>query len=87
MNEKEFYIQAGKRMKELRERKRISQAELSHKTGIDQSLISKFENSGKKISAYRLKQLLEAMDYTLADLVHEDTKKNFNPPILSMALA
>lgn len=68
MTEKEFYIEAGKKFKELRESKHITQDKLSHITGFDRSVISRFENSGKKISTFRMKQLLEAIDCTLADL-------------------
>ena len=80
MEEKEFYRIAGKRVKELRERQNITQEELSAKTGIDQSIISKFENTGKKISAFRLKQILEAMGCTLGDLATKK-KKTWNSPL------
>lgn len=74
MTEKEFYVWAGKKFRQMREEKSITQDELAEKTGIDRSLISKFENTGKKISAFRLKQLLEALGLSLGDL--SDEKKN-----------
>lgn len=71
MTEKEFYIWAGKRHKEIRESKHITQDELAQMTKFDRSVISRFENSGKKISTFRMKQLLEAMGCTLSDLSPE----------------
>ena len=65
MTEQEFYAWAGNKIKKLREEKNLTQEELSKITGFDQSIISKFENAGKKISAYRIKQILEAMGHTL----------------------
>ena len=73
MTEKDFYVWAGKKIRDLREKANITQEELSQQTGIDRTLISKFENTGKKISAFRIKQILETMGYTLADLT--DKKK------------
>lgn len=68
MNEKQFYVWAGDRFRTLRESKRITQFDLARDTGIDQSLISKFENHGKKISTFRMKQLLEGIGCSLSDL-------------------
>lgn len=82
MNEKDFYIWAGKRVKEMRNLVGITQDELSQKTGIDRTLISKFENSGKKISMFRVKQILEAMGYSLADIEHLPEKKTLSTSAL-----
>lgn len=71
MTEKEFYIWAGDRFRGLRESKKITQFDLARDTGIDQSLISKFENHGKKISTFRMKQLLKGIGCSLADLEPE----------------
>lgn len=83
MNEKDFYVWAGNRFRELRESKRMTQFDLSQSTGIDQSLISKFENHGKKISTFRMKQLLKAIGCTLADIEPEEEptaqKKTLSP--------
>lgn len=75
MTEKEFYVLAGKRLKEIRADKGITQEELSQKTGIDRTLISKFENTGKKISMFRVKQLLDAMDCSLGNIELHSEKK------------
>jgi transcriptional regulator with XRE-family HTH domain len=68
MTEKEYYILAGKRFKDLRELKGFTQSGLSEKTGIAQSMISKFENSGEKLSTFNMRKLLKAMDCSLDDL-------------------
>jgi len=84
MNEKDFYVWAGNRFRELRESKRMTQFDLAGATGIDQSLISKFENHGKKISTYRMKQLLEAIGCTLADLEPDETGPEKKTPSTSI---
>jgi transcriptional regulator with XRE-family HTH domain len=71
MNEKEFYIDAGKKIKELREKAGLTQDDIAVKTGIDRTLISKFENTGKKISAFRLKQIIEAIGISASELFGE----------------
>lgn len=72
MTEKQFFVWAGERYKKMREHEDVSQSEVSRITGIDRSIISKFENTGKKISTFRLKQLLEAIGYKLADFEPEE---------------
>jgi transcriptional regulator with XRE-family HTH domain len=84
MTEKEFYIWAGERHKSIRLSKGITQPELAQETGIDQSIISKFENNGKKISTFRLKQLLEAMGSSLADLEPSDPSSEKKTPSTSI---
>jgi len=78
MTEKEFYISAGKKVKELREKAGFTQDEIATKTGIDRTLLSKFENTGKKISAFRLKQIFEAMGISISELFDEKKTLDFN---------
>lgn len=61
MTEKEFYAQVGKRVRRLRERANLTQEDICKETGIDQSSLSQFERYGKKISAYRMKQIFDAL--------------------------
>lgn len=68
MTEKEFYILAGQKVKQLRESIAMSQKTISEKTGIAVSILSRFERDGKKLSAYRLQQILEAMGFSLSDI-------------------
>jgi len=72
MTEKQYYILAGQRLRHIREAKGFTQSKLSKITGVDQSMISKFENSGEKLSTYNLRKLLKAMDCTLNDVEPED---------------
>jgi len=68
MTEKEFYKMIGERLKGLREQARIKKIELEAKTGFAASFLSSVENHGKKISAYQLARLCDAMGYTLEDV-------------------
>jgi transcriptional regulator with XRE-family HTH domain len=68
MTEKEFYTMIGARLKGLREQARIKKVELEQKTGFAVSFLSSVENHGKKISAYQLARLCDAMGYTLDDV-------------------
>lgn len=75
MTEKEFYIEAGKQVRDLRKSIDMTQEDLSEKTGIARSLIAKFESTGKKISAYRLQQIMQAMGFSIVDLGSFPEKK------------
>lgn len=82
-NEIEFYVWLGKKYQELREKKGIKQKEAAAKAGISQSELSKFELRGKKLSAYRIVKLLDALEIKFADLLDDEGKKN--SLLLSMA--
>lgn len=71
MTEKEYYIWLGNRLKELRAKVGLKQNELAKKVELSPQYISNVEK-GKKLSAYNLNRILEAMGLTQADLI-EDT--------------
>lgn len=75
MTEKEFYQLIGKRIRELREKKGLKQKELSEAADINASFLSKVENAGKKISAYQINRVLEAMGCSQADLFDNNEEK------------
>jgi transcriptional regulator with XRE-family HTH domain len=76
MTEKEFYMWVGNRIRELREKAGMKKVEISEKTGYPDSFLSNVENKGKKISAYAIKCILEAMDYKPEDLYSEEKKSS-----------
>jgi transcriptional regulator with XRE-family HTH domain len=65
--EKDFYIWVGKRLREMREKLGMKQRELAEKSGIKAPFLSKVENDGKKISAYQISKVLDAMGYNLTN--------------------
>lgn len=59
----------GYKLKECREEKRMSQEELSRKSGISRQTISAIEsNSEKCVTSRTLQKLAQALDMTVGDL-------------------
>lgn len=75
MDEKEFYKKIGKRLAALREKAGLKQKEVAEKIGVSPSVISEAEKDGKKLSAYRIYQILDALGFSHADLFETEKKK------------
>jgi transcriptional regulator with XRE-family HTH domain len=59
----------GYKLKECREKKHMSQEELSEKSGISRQTISAIENNSEKcVTSRTLKKLAQALDMTIGDL-------------------
>lgn len=58
----------GKRIKELRERKKLTQERLAEKVGLDLQTISRIETGYYFTSFENLEKLANALDVTIADL-------------------
>ncbi len=58
----------GKRIKELRERKKLTQERLAEKVGLDLQTISRIETGYYFTSFENLEKLANALDVTMADL-------------------
>ena len=84
MTEKEFYQLIGQRLRELRKKKGLKQKEIAEASGVNASFLSKVENVGKKISAYQINKILEAMGYSQGDLFGTDEKKRFRLRLTGM---
>ena len=68
----------GKRIKELRERKKLTQEKLAEKIGLDLQTISRIETGYYFTSFENLEKLANALDVTIADLFdfeHVKTKE------------
>jgi len=76
LNEKEFYTWLGQKYQTIREQKGLKQKDAAEVAGIAQGDLSKFENRGKKLSAYRILLLLKAVGVTMDDIIGEPEKKN-----------
>lgn len=77
MEEKDFYKWLGSQFQTKREQKGFKQKEVAEKAEIAQGELSKFENKGKKLSAYRVLRLLKAIDCSMDELIGETEKKTY----------
>ena len=77
MTEQEFYTELGLKFKALREKAGLTTSQVSRRIGFNRSLLMKFEEQGKKISAFRINQLLGIFGLsTIEDIFDtEDDKK------------
>lgn len=74
LEEKQFYLDLGQRLLNLRSEAGLKKTDIAEKLGVNTSILSEAENHGKKLSAFRLSQILDVMGYE----VHY-VKKNPNP--------
>jgi transcriptional regulator with XRE-family HTH domain len=58
----------GKRLKEIRTKKKLSQLDLEISSGLNRTEISKIENGLKNIEFYTIVRLAEALEIELIDL-------------------
>lgn len=77
MTEQEFYNELGAKFKALREKAGLTTAQVSRRIVFNRSLLMKFEEQGKKISAFRINQLLGVFGLQTIDdiFVNDDDKK------------
>ena len=61
-------LKVGKRIKEIREKKSISQKDLSFSADLDRSYIASVENGKRNISIVNLEKIANALDVTLSEL-------------------
>ena len=61
-------LKVGKRIKEIREKKNISQKDLSFSADLDRSYIASVENGKRNISIVNLEKIANALDVTLSEL-------------------
>lgn len=92
MNEKDFYKWFGKEFQITRERKGLKQKDVAEQAEVDPTELSRFENTGKKISAYKILRLLKAINSTAEEILGDteeilgDTEKK-NLRSRSMAIS
>lgn len=58
----------GKRLRELREAKGVSQESLAHEAGLDRTYISSVERGQRNISLENIERLAEALGVKVRDL-------------------
>lgn len=72
MTEKEYYIYLGQKFKALRKKVGKTAEEVADEIGVARALITQFENNGKKISAYRINQLLKVFGFQAIEEIIEE---------------
>lgn len=70
------YTTIGKRIKELRIQKHLTQAALAEMSGIEPSNISHIERAATKLSLPTLVSIANALEVTLDELVYDNLKKS-----------
>lgn len=58
----------GRRIKEIREQKNMSQKDLSFSSNLDRSYITSVENGQRNISIINLEKIANALEVTLSEL-------------------
>lgn len=70
------YAVIGKRIKELRQRKKWTQAILAERSEVEPSNISHIERAATKLSLPTLIKIANALDVSLDELVYSNLKKS-----------
>ena len=70
------YVIIGKRIRELRKRKGLTQAVLAEMSGLEPSNISHIERAATKLSLPTLVSIANALQVTLDELVWDNLKKS-----------
>ena len=70
------YTIIGKRIREIRTARNLSQAELAEKSGVEPNTISHIECATTKLSFPTLVSIANALDATLDEIVYDNLAKN-----------
>ena len=70
------YVTIGKRIKELRKNKGLTQAQLAEMSGVEPSNISHIERAATKLSLPTLIAIANVLDATLDEIVYGNLKKS-----------
>ena len=70
------YVIIGKRIRELRKKKKWTQARLAEESGIEPSSLSHIERAATKLSLPTLISIANVLDVTLDELVYTNLKKS-----------
>jgi transcriptional regulator with XRE-family HTH domain len=61
----------GKRVKELRTKKKISQEALAHLSGIDRTYMTSVENGKRNISIQNIEKIVKGLGISMGDFFEE----------------
>ncbi|AEW87098.1 helix-turn-helix domain-containing protein [Flavobacterium columnare ATCC 49512] len=76
LNKKEFQIALGKRIKELREIKKITQTELGYRCEIERSNMNRIESGNTNPSGYLLYKIAQKLEVELSELLQFKPRVN-----------
>ena len=65
-------IAFGKRVRELRNQKNLSQVELAFKAGIDRTYMTDVENGKRNVSAQNIEKIIKALEISIIDFFGSD---------------
>lgn len=74
MENKEVLIKFGKRVRELRKEKNLSQEELSFKANLHRTYIGMIERAEKNITLVNIEKIAKALDVEIIELFYYDSK-------------
>ena len=77
------YIIVGKRIKQFRSKKRLTQEELAFQIGTSAAYISNIESGKKKPSLQKLAQIAEVLDVTINDFIYPQNSLTSLPELSS----
>lgn len=69
MTDKQYQIELGKRIAQLRKNKGWKQDDLSVHSGIERSSLARIEAGGVNSTINKLRQIAKALDVSIAELV------------------
>jgi len=69
-------LKIGKRIKELREQKEMSQKDLSFAADLDRSYIASIENGQRNVSIVNIEKIAAALNVTLKEFFSDDKFEN-----------
>lgn len=70
-------IAFGKRVRELRNQKKLSQVELAFKAGIDRTYMTDVENGKRNVSAQNIDKIINALEIEISDFFNSDLFKKY----------
>lgn len=76
------YVIIGKRIKELRKNKGITQAQLAEMSGVEPSNISHIERAATKLSLPTLVSIANSLDSTLDEIVYGNLNKSSHVSVM-----
>lgn len=78
------YVSIGKRIRETRKKKNLTQALLAEISGVEPSHISHIERAATKLSLPTLVSIANALEVSLDELVYDSLNKNAHISIQSI---
>ena len=78
------YVSLGKRIRDIRKKKGLTQALLAEKSGVEPSNVSHIERAATKLSLPTLVSIANALEVSLDELVYDSLIKNAHISISSI---